>query len=203
MTVLVLVSGTTLVLDSAGAGEVVSVTVAGGADVAAVVVTVEVEVETETDVLVVLAGLSTPQAIRWSEVASWWSTIAEPSGSLSWSSVKPSLVATSLPAPSERTSSDGRSPLAGSPVRPGAWKWSPAEVKSPSHVPTAWMCRPCRPGDRIPVPMVSTVTVAYPLVKSMLASATGWPSVVFSWVVSVCAPDADPEVVVADESSAG
>lgn len=198
MTVLVLVPGATLVVDSAGAGDVVSVTVAGGT---AVVVTVEVEVEVDTEVLVVLAGLSTPQAMRWSEVASWCSRIAEPPGPLSWSSVKPSLVATSLPAPSERTSRGGRSPLAGSPVRPGAWKWSPADMKSPSHVPTAWMCRPCKPGERIPVPMVSTVTVAYPLVKSIVASATGSPSVDFSWVVSVCAPDADPEVVVVDELS--
>jgi hypothetical protein len=68
VTVLVLVPGTTLVVDSAGAGDVVSVTVAGGTAGDAVVVTVEVEVE--TDVLVVLAGLSTPQAMRWSEVAS-------------------------------------------------------------------------------------------------------------------------------------
>lgn len=69
VTVLVLVPGATLVVDSAGAGDVVSVTVAGGtADV--VTVEVEVEVEVETDVLVVLAGLSTPQAMRWSEVAS-------------------------------------------------------------------------------------------------------------------------------------
>jgi len=50
------------------------------------------------------------------------------------------------------------------------------------------------------VPTVSTVTVAYPLVKSIVASATGSPSVVFSCVVSVCAPDADPDVVDVDES---
>ena len=68
MTVLVLVPGATLVVDSAGAGDVVSVTVVGGT--AAVVVTVEVEVEVETEVLVLLAGLSTPQAMRWSELAS-------------------------------------------------------------------------------------------------------------------------------------
>ena len=89
MTVLVLVLGATLELDAGGA-DVVSVAVAGGTVVAAVVVTVDVSVDVETDVLVALAGLSTPQAIGWSEAAPsasmpelWWSRIAEPSGPLS------------------------------------------------------------------------------------------------------------------------
>jgi hypothetical protein len=46
--------------------------------------------------------------------------------------------------------------------------------------------------------MVSTVTVAYPLVKSMVASATCLPSAVFSCVVSFPAVD-DPGEVVVDE----
>ena len=89
VTVLVLVLGTTLELDTAGADDVVSVTVLGGTVVAAVVVTVDVEVAVETDVLVVLAGLSTPHAIGCSAAvlgpmpAPWWSMIAEPSGPLS------------------------------------------------------------------------------------------------------------------------
>jgi hypothetical protein len=90
VTVLVLVLGTTLELVTAGADDVVSVTVLGGTVVAAVVVTVDVDVSVDTDVLVVLAGLSTPHATRCSEAASsapmplpWWSMIAEPSGPLS------------------------------------------------------------------------------------------------------------------------
>ena len=66
--------------------EGVSVVVAGGTVVTAVVVTVDVEIEVETDVLAVLAGLSTPQAMRLSESAELWlprsapwcSTIDEP-----------------------------------------------------------------------------------------------------------------------------
>lgn len=76
-----------------GVGDVdegVAVTVAGGT-VAAVVVTVDVEIDVEIDVLVVLAGLSTPQAMRLSESAELWlptsapwcSTIDEPSEPLS------------------------------------------------------------------------------------------------------------------------
>jgi len=83
VTVLVLVLGAALELVVSGAGDVVSVTVAGGAVVAAVVVTVDVDVDVETDVLVVLAGLSTPQAMRWSEVASACRTMADPPGPLS------------------------------------------------------------------------------------------------------------------------
>jgi hypothetical protein len=64
VTVLVLVLGTALVLEVGAVDEVVSVTVAGGTGVAADVVTVDVEVDVETDVLVVLAGLSTPHAMR-------------------------------------------------------------------------------------------------------------------------------------------
>jgi hypothetical protein len=63
VTVLVLVLGAALVVMGAG-DEVVSVTVAGGAVVAAVVVTIDVEIDVETDVLAALAGLSTPQAMR-------------------------------------------------------------------------------------------------------------------------------------------
>lgn len=47
------------------------------------------------------------------------------------------------------------------------------------------------------------VTVAYPLLKSIVASATVSPSVVFSWVVRVWAPDAWPDVVDVDELSEG
>jgi hypothetical protein len=109
--------------------------------------------------------------------------------------VNPSLVATSLPAPLDRTNSGGRSPLAGWPVCPGACKRSPADAKSAdwppldatelaSHLPTAWMSSPWKPGVRMPAATVSTVTVAYPLVKSMVASATCLPSAVFICVVS-------------------
>jgi hypothetical protein len=145
VTVLVLVLGLALEVEVDAVGEVVSVTVAGGTGVAAVVVTVDVEMDVETDVLVAVAGLSTPQATRWSDSAAtgapmsapWCSTIDEPWAPLSWSAVKLSLVATSLPEPSKRTSRGGRSPLAGWPVCPGAWKCSPAEAKSASHLPTA------------------------------------------------------------------
>lgn len=119
MTVLVLVLA--LLLEVGDVDEGVSMTVAGGTGVTAVVVTVDVEVDVETDVLAAFGGLSTPQAMRFSESgelwlpmsAPWCSTIDEPSEPLSWSSVKASLVATSFPEPSERTSRGGRSPLAG------------------------------------------------------------------------------------------
>jgi hypothetical protein len=93
VTVLVLVLGATLVVVVVVVGvvdAVVSVTVAGGTVVAAVVVTTDVEIDVETDVLVVPAGLSTPQAMRWSDAAAlapisapWSSTIDEPSAPLS------------------------------------------------------------------------------------------------------------------------
>ena len=60
------------------------------------------------------------------------------------------------------------------------------------------MCKPWKPGESTPAVTVSTVTVAYPLVKSMVASATCLPSAVFSCVVSF--PALDPgEVVDVDE----
>ena len=76
-----------LLLEVGDVDEGVAVTVAGGTAVTAVVVTVDVEIDVETDVLVVLAGLSTPQATRLSESAELWlptsapwcSTIDEPS----------------------------------------------------------------------------------------------------------------------------
>lgn len=85
MTVLVLVVA--LLVEVGDVDEGVAVTVAGGTVVTAVVVTVDVEIDVETDVLVVLAGLSTPQAMRLSESAELWlptsapwcSTIDEPS----------------------------------------------------------------------------------------------------------------------------
>ena len=66
--------------------EGVCVVVEGGTVVTAVVVTVDVEIDVETVVLVALAGLSTPQAMRLSESAELWlprsppwcSTIDEP-----------------------------------------------------------------------------------------------------------------------------
>ena len=120
---LVLVVG----LEVGDVDEGVSLTVAGGT---AVVVTVDVDVDVETEVLETLAGLITPHAIRRSEFAvfctpmsaPWCSTMEEPSGPLSWSAVKPSVVATNLPDPSERTSNGGRSPLAGCSVCPGTCK---------------------------------------------------------------------------------
>jgi hypothetical protein len=78
VTVLVLVLGLTLEVEVGAVGEVVSVTVAGGTVVAAVVVTVDVEIDVETDVLVVLAGLSTPQAMRRSDSAALWSPMSAP-----------------------------------------------------------------------------------------------------------------------------
>ena len=89
MTVLVLVPALLVVVGDVDEG--VTVTVAGGTVVTALVVTVDVEVDVETDVLVVLAGLSTPQAMRLSESAELWpptsapwcSTIDEPSEPLS------------------------------------------------------------------------------------------------------------------------
>lgn len=50
----------------------------------------------------------------------------------------------------------------------------------------------------MPVATVWTVTVAYPLVKSMVASATCAPSGALSCVFNVCAFDADPDVEVVD-----
>ena len=69
VTVLVLVVGPALVVEVGGIDEVVSVAVAGGTALTDVVVTVDVDVDVETDVLVALAGLRTPQAMRWSEPA--------------------------------------------------------------------------------------------------------------------------------------
>jgi putative aminopeptidase FrvX len=57
------------------------------------------------------------------------------------------------------------------------------------------MCKPWKPGDSIPEATVSTVTVAYPLAKSMVTSATCLPSAVFIWVVSLPALE-DPDDVV-------
>ena len=127
---LVLVLG--LLLEVGDVDEGVAVTVAGGTAVTAVVVTVDVEIDVETDVLVVLAGLSTPQATRLSESAELWlptsapwcSTIDEPSEPSSRFLVKASLVATSFPEPSERTSRGGRSPLAGPPRCAGPARWT-------------------------------------------------------------------------------
>ena len=91
VTVLVLVLGATLVVEVGAVDAVVSVAVAGGTVVTAVVVvTTDVETDVDTDVLVVPAGLSTPQATRWSDSvvlaavsAPWCSTIDEPSAPLS------------------------------------------------------------------------------------------------------------------------
>jgi hypothetical protein len=67
--VLVLRLGLTVVVVAAGAdGDVVSVTVSGGA-VVAFVVTTDVETDVETDVLAALAGLRTPHARRWPDSA--------------------------------------------------------------------------------------------------------------------------------------
>lgn len=57
-----------------------------------------------------------------------------------------------------------------------------------SHLPAEWMCSPWKPGVRMPVAMVSTVTVAYPFVKSRVAFATGVPFAVFSCVVRLSVP---------------
>src|SRR6202022_5186209 len=92
---------------------------------------------------------------------------------------------------------------------PGPWKCPPADKKSPagppvgatefaSHLPTAWMCIPWKPGVRIPSPIVSTVRVAKPPVKSNVAVATGLPSAVDSWAVSFCPSPADGWVGDAD-----
>ena len=75
-----------LLVEVGDVDEGVAVAVAGGTVVTAVVVTVDVEIDVEIDVLVVLAGLSTPQAMRLSESAELWlptsapwcSTIDEP-----------------------------------------------------------------------------------------------------------------------------
>jgi hypothetical protein len=84
VTVLVLVLVLKLGLGLVVTG-VVSVMGAGeaGGTVATEVVTVDVETDVDTEVLVVLAGLSTPQAMRSSDSAVSWSTIDEPSGPLS------------------------------------------------------------------------------------------------------------------------
>ena len=50
------------------------------------------------------------------------------------------------------------------------------------------MCIPWKPGDRTPVAVVSTVTVAKPPAKSMVALATGLPSADFNSAVMVSAP---------------
>ena len=57
------------------------------------------------------------------------------------------------------------------------------------------MCKPWKPGESTPAATVSTVTVAYPFVKSIVASATCFPSAVFSCVVSVPAAEDPGEVV--------
>ena len=100
-----------------------------------------------------------------------WMISAAPSGPVRSALVKASVVVTSLADPSDRTSSDVRSPLAGWPVCPGTCRCPPAELKLPgapplgatesaSHFPTEWMCRPWKPGARMPPLTVSTVTVA-------------------------------------------
>src|ERR1700693_516777 len=61
------------------------------------------------------------------------------------------------------------------------------------------MCKPWKPGESTPAATVSTVTLAYPLVKSMVASATCLPSAVFSCVGSFPAPDDPGEVVDVNE----
>src|SRR5947207_2128908 len=60
------------------------------------------------------------------------------------------------------------------------------------------MCNPWKPGERIPVAMVSTVTVAYPFAKSKFAFATGVPSAVLSCVLNRSVPGARLVVVSAD-----
>jgi len=61
------------------------------------------------------------------------------------------------------------------------------------------MCKPWKPGESMPAATVSTVTVAYPLVKSMVASATCLPSAVLSCVVSFPVLEDPGEVVDVDE----
>jgi DNA-directed RNA polymerase subunit E'/Rpb7 len=71
VTVLVLVVAEVVdgaVVDVVDDGVAVSVTVAGGTT-GAVLVTVDVEVDVDTEVLVALAGLSTPHALRGSAAA--------------------------------------------------------------------------------------------------------------------------------------
>src|SRR6478752_1338713 len=132
-----------------------------------------------------LAKLS---AFSWMMIA----VFAPPSRS---SAVNASVVVTNFAVPSWRTCSDVKSPLAGWLVWPAFWKCAPAELKSPgappvgatelaSHLPTAWMCRPWKPGVNWPGSIVSTVTVAKPPVNSMSAVATGVPLASFSWAVS-------------------
>src|SRR5512139_1721351 len=63
------------------------------------------------------------------------------------------------------------------------------------------MCMLWKPGESAPPATVSTVTVAYPLEKSTVASATCLPSAVFSWVVRDWAPAALDDVVDVDALS--
>src|ERR1700730_613910 len=126
-----------------------------------------------------------------------WIMIAVPGPASSCAAVNASVVVTSFADPLARASSELRSPLAGWVVCPGTWKCPPAEKKSPagprvgatefgSHLPTAWMCIPWKPGVRMPSPIVSTVRVAKPPVKSNVPVAAGLPSAVDSWAVSFC-----------------
>jgi hypothetical protein len=128
-----------------------------------------------------------------------WIIRALPSGPFRSSAVNASVVATTFPEPSERTLSGVKSPLAGCSVRPPTCRWPPADSKSPagppvgatelaSHLPTEWMCMPWLPGDRTPPATVSTVTVAYPFAKSIVALATGLPAGDFNSALMVCAP---------------
>lgn len=134
---------------------------------------------------------------------------ALPCGPFKSSAVNASVVATTLPEPSERMFIGVRSPLAGCSVRPPTCRWPPAELKSPaeppvgatefaSHLPTEWMCIPWLPGESLLFPVVSTVTVANPSVKSMVALATAVPSAVFNSALMVCEPASD----VVDDSAA-
>ena len=52
------------------------------------------------------------------------------------------------------------------------------------------MCIPWLPGARIPAATVSTVTVAYPFAKSIVALATDLPSGAFSSALMACSPAA-------------
>src|SRR5690349_17260010 len=58
------------------------------------------------------------------------------------------------------------------------------------------MCMPWLPGERLPPETVSTVTVANPPEKSMVALATGLPSGDFSSALMVWALEPDDVVVV-------
>lgn len=122
-----------------GADDVVDV--AGGATVW---VTVEVEVEVDAgedveedvELEVVDAGdARTPQAAR--VCASPPTMRALPRVPRRSSAVKAAEVVTSLAAPSGRTSRSGNSPVAGVASRLEPRRISPADVKSPLHVPSA------------------------------------------------------------------